>query len=195
MLLLVTMMGVSAVVSYLVVRLRVLVDLESQHAHASEQLRVLGETLRETRDARTQGEVLQALLIQNTGCEVSVLLLQDAGSEQATTDSQWVGEPQGQDVQGLWACVQQMGAMGPGTGRHENQSTVFLPLRGHVRALGAVALHGHDGLNGLLGLVEALKRGRFGAGFGQQCRASTKGQTGDGTQETLGVVCHGSLRR
>ena len=142
MLLLVTMMAVSSVVSYLMARLRMAAALESQHAHASEQLRVLGETLRETRDARTQGEVLQALLIQNTGCEVSVLLLQDAGSEQATTDSQWVGEPQGQDVQGLWACVQQMGAMGPGTGRHENQSTVFLPLRGHVRALGAVALHG-----------------------------------------------------
>ena len=32
--------------------------------------------------------------------------------------------------------------MGPGTGRHENQSTLFLPLRGRARALGAVALRG-----------------------------------------------------
>ncbi len=156
MLLLVTMMAVSSVVSYLMARLRMAAALESQHAQASEQLRVLGEMLRETRDAHTQGEVLQALLIQNTGCEVSVLLLQDTASEQATADSQWVGEPQPQDVQGLWACVQQMGAMGPGTGRHENQSTVFLPLRGHVRALGAVALHGGAGLKSLTAVQRDL---------------------------------------
>lgn len=141
MLLLVTMMAVSSVVSYLMSRLRMAAALEAQHAHASEQLRALGETLRETRDVRTQGDVLRSFLIENTGGDVSVLLLEDAASEQSMAKSQWVGTPQAQDVQGLWACVQQMGAMGPGTGRHENQPTVFLPLRGHVRALGAVALH------------------------------------------------------
>jgi two-component system sensor histidine kinase KdpD len=31
--------------------------------------------------------------------------------------------------------------MGPGTGRHENQATVFLPLRGRTRAYGAAAWH------------------------------------------------------
>jgi two-component system, OmpR family, sensor histidine kinase KdpD len=151
MLLLVTMMAVSSVVSYLMARLRMAAALESQHADASEQLRSLGETLREVRDLHAQGEVLQSLLIQNTRCDVSVLLLQDVASEQATAEGHWVGEPQVQDVQGLWACVQQMGAMGPGTGRHENQSTVFLPLRGHVRALGAVALRG-AGLRSLTAL-------------------------------------------
>jgi two-component system sensor histidine kinase KdpD len=141
MLLLVTMMGVSAVVSYLVVRLRVLVDLESQHAQASEQLRELGDMLRETREVREQGRLLQAVLVQDGGCEVSVLLLMQALSKRTTPDSALIGPALGQDVQGLWACVQQFGAMGPGTGRHENQSTVFLPLRGRTRAFGAVALH------------------------------------------------------
>lgn len=151
MLLLVTMMAVSSVVSYLMARLRLAAALESQHARASEQLRVLGETLRETRELKAQGVLLQSVLVENSGCDVSVLLLQDAVTEPAMADSQWVGEPKAQDVQGLWACVQQMGAMGPGTGRHENQSTVFLPLRGHVRALGAVALHG-AGLKSLTAL-------------------------------------------
>ena len=54
-LLLLTMMGVSAVVSYVMARLRVLAELESQHAQASEQLRELGEQLRETSGALAQG--------------------------------------------------------------------------------------------------------------------------------------------
>ncbi|CAN1496036.1 ATP-binding protein [Limnohabitans sp. B9-3] len=142
MLLLVTMMAVSSVVSYLMARLRMAAALESQNAYASEQLRVLGETLRETRELTAQGVLLQSVLVENSGSDVSVLLLQDAVTAPAMADGQWVGQPQAQDVQGLWACAQQMGAMGPGTGRHENQSTVFLPLRGHVRAFGAAALHG-----------------------------------------------------
>lgn len=136
-LLLLTMMGVSAVVSYVMARLRVLAELESQHAVASEQLRELGEQLREASGALAQGQYLQTMLAQDSGCTVTMLLLGDDG-----TSAQWLGEPQEMEVQGLWACVQQFGALGPGTGRHENQPTLFLPLRGRTRALGAVALHG-----------------------------------------------------
>lgn len=155
MLLLVTMMAVSSVVSYLMARLRMAAALEAQHAHVSEQLRVLGETLRETHALANQGVLLQSVLADNSGCDVSVLLLQDGASEQAMVNSQWVGTPQAHDEQGLWACAQQMGAMGPGTGRHENQSTVFLPFRGHVRAFGAAALHG-EGLKSMTALQRDL---------------------------------------
>ena len=141
LLLLVTMMGVSVVVSYLMARLRVLAELESQHAQAAEQLRELGEMLRETRDVMKQGELLRSALMQDTDCEVSVLLLTDALSKRVTPDSALIGSAKNQDTQGLWACVQQFGALGPGSGRHENQATVFLPLRGRTRAFGAVALH------------------------------------------------------
>ena len=134
-LLLLTMMGVSAVVSYVMARLRVLAELESQHAQASEQLRELGEQLRETAGMLAQGRYLQTVLAQDTSCTVSLLLLDDEGAS-----AHWLGEPQAMEEQGLWACVKQFGALGPGTGRHENQPTLFLPLRGRTRALGAVAL-------------------------------------------------------
>jgi two-component system sensor histidine kinase KdpD len=136
-LLLVTMMGVSAVVSYLMARLRVLAELESQHAQASEQLRELGEQLRETAEVMAQGRYLQSVLALDSGCEVSMLLLQDEG-----VNAHWLGEPDAVEVQGLWACVKQFGALGPGTGRHENQTTLYLPLRGRSRAFGAVAFQG-----------------------------------------------------
>jgi len=137
-LLLLTMMGVSAVVSYVMARLRVLAELESQHAHASEQLRALGEQLRETPELTEQGRFFQTVLTEDSGCTVTMLLLDDAG-----VNAHWLGNPNDLDMQGLWACVHQFGALGPGTGRHENQATLFLPLRGRTRAFGAVALHRH----------------------------------------------------
>jgi len=143
LLLLVTMMGVSVVVSYLMVRLRMAVDLESQHTQASESLRELSEQLRETRDMRQQGQHLQARIAAEVGGDVSVLLLQDGTAEDGHSQSVLMGNANGQDLQGLWACAQQFVAMGPGTGRHENQATVFWPLRGRARAYGAVACHRH----------------------------------------------------
>lgn len=137
MLLLLTMMGVSTVVSYVMARLRVLAELESQHAQAAEQLRELSEQLRETPEAMAQGRYLQSVLALDSACKVTMLLLEDDDAS-----AQWLGQPQEMDEQGLWACVKQFGALGPGTGRHENQPTLFLPLRGRSRALGAVALHG-----------------------------------------------------
>lgn len=137
-LLLLTMMGVSAVVSYVMARLRVLAELEGQHAHDAEQLRALGEQLRETPEVTEQGHYLQSVLAKDSGCTVTMLLLDDAD-----VNAQWLGGPDDMDVQGLWACVHQFGALGPGTGRHENQATLFLPLRGRTRAFGAVALHRH----------------------------------------------------
>jgi len=136
LLLLLTMMGVSTVVSYVMARLRVLAKLESQHAKASEQLRKLSEHLRETPDALAQGRYLQSVLSLDSGCNATMLLLEDDG-----TSAQWLGKPEESDEQGLWACVKQFCAFGPGTGRHENQPTLFLPLRGRTRALGAVAFH------------------------------------------------------
>jgi two-component system sensor histidine kinase KdpD len=141
LLLLVTMMGVSMVVSYLMVRLRMAVDLESQHAQASESLRELSEQFRETRDMRQQGHQLQARIAAEVGGEVSVLLLQDGATDEGHSQGVLMGNANGQDLQGLWACAQQFVAMGPGTGRHENQATVFWPLRGRARAYGAVACY------------------------------------------------------
>ncbi len=153
LLLLVTMMGVSVVVSYLMARLRMAAELESQYAKASELLRELSEQFRETPELQLQGQQLQTWMAQEAACDVSVLLLQDGAVDEGLGHSQVIGKAQGQDRQGLLACAQQFGAMGPGTGRYENQATVFLPLRGRARAYGAAALHAHEAK-----LLSALQR-------------------------------------
>lgn len=142
LLLLVTMLGVSVMVSYLMARLRLAAQRESQHAQAAQQLRALSEQFRENMDLPTQGHLLQSVLQTSVPGTVSVLLLREpAALSTSPAASLLIGHPDAQDTQGLWACVKQFAAMGPGTGRYENQSTLFLPLRGQSCAWGAVALH------------------------------------------------------
>jgi len=143
LLLLVTMLGVSVMVSYLMARLRLAAQRESQHAQAAQQLRALSEQFRENMDLPTQGHLLQSVLQTSVRGTVSVLLLREpAALSTSPAASLLIGHPDAQDTQGLWACVKQFAAMGPGTGRYENQSTLFLPLRGQSCAWGAVAFHG-----------------------------------------------------
>ena len=153
-LLLVTMLGVSATVSYLMSRLRAVAELETQHAKASEQLRNLGEQLREINDLALQGRLLQTVLQSQANAAVSVLLLTETAAVQEHIEPVLLGDPPEQDLQGLWACTHQSVNLGPGTGRFENQDTLFLPLRGRARALGAVAIHLSHGVN----LPEATSR-------------------------------------
>ena len=141
LLLLVTMLGVSAMVSYLMARLRALADLEAQHAQAAEQLRVLSEQFRESMDLPSQGRLLQSALQARVDSAVSVLLLKETDALMLHAQEHvLIGTPHAQDAQGLWSCVKQCAAMGPGTARFENQRTLFLPVRGRSCALGAVAL-------------------------------------------------------
>ena len=136
-LLLISMLGVSTVVSYLMSRLRLAADRETQHAQAAEQLRQLSESLREAADAQVCAQLLQAFTQQKTKHPTSVLLIEP---------QRVIGNANSQDQQGLWACVQQCAALGPGSGRYENQTTLFLPIRGHARAIGALAVHRHTSL-------------------------------------------------
>ncbi len=133
LLLLLTMMGVSAVVGYLMVRLRLAADAESQHAQTSEKLRWLSEQLREISDVSQQAELLHGFLKQHSGVDVAMLVL-----EQDKNEHLLLGKLTAQDESGLLACVKEMSALGPSTGRYENQQSLFLPLRGRARALGAV---------------------------------------------------------
>jgi two-component system sensor histidine kinase KdpD len=47
------------------------------------------------------------------------------------------GEPTAEQLAGLWLCLRQAGAFGPGTGRHEDQPHWYLPLRARGAAFGA----------------------------------------------------------
>jgi two-component system sensor histidine kinase KdpD len=119
------------------VRLRSAAELEAQQAYASEQLREVGEALRGLNNVAEQGEFIYQFVQKYSECQVALLVLEN--DEDGTL---LLGNPDAQDEQGLLACTHQFGALGPGTGRHENQRTVFLPLRGQTRALGAVAFQG-----------------------------------------------------
>lgn len=136
-LLLVTMLGVSTVVSYLMARLRGAADREAKHAHTIAQLHQLSESLREASTPHSKAALLQAYLQSESAHPVSVML---------TESKEIIGHANAHDQQGLLACVQQFAALGPGSGRHENQPTLFLPVRGHARALGAAAI-AHDSMH------------------------------------------------
>jgi two-component system sensor histidine kinase KdpD len=133
-LLLITMLGVNTVVSYLMSRLRIAAELETQHAQAAEQMQQWRESLREATDAAEQAQLLRTFLEQKTKHDASVLLAEPP---------LLIGNANAVAQQGLRACMQQFAALGPGSGRHENQTTLFLPIRGQARALGAVAIHRH----------------------------------------------------
>ena len=133
-LLLISMLGVNTVVSYLMSRLRAAAELEAQHAQAVEQMQQWHESLRETTDAPTQAQLLRTFVEQKTKHDASVLLAELP---------LLIGNANALDQQGLRACMQQFAALGPGSGRYENQTTLFLPIRGQARALGAVAIHRH----------------------------------------------------
>lgn len=135
LLLLITMLVVSAVVSFLMARWRWAAELESQHARYSDELRHWAEQFREASDMPTQAELLHnALTPLHSGAIGIGLLEDDAHKEEGLTIIRGqVNEP---DRPGLWACIQQFDALGPGTGRFENQSTLFLPLRGRSKAMG-----------------------------------------------------------
>lgn len=132
LLLLVTMLGVSTVVSYLMARLRGAAEREAQHAQATARMHALSEALREASTTHDKATWLKNYVERESEHSVSVLL---------TDSASIIGTANDHDQQGLQACVLQSAALGPGSGRHENQATLFLPVRGHTRALGAVAIH------------------------------------------------------
>ena len=80
LLLLVTMLGVSVMVSYLMARLRSAAEGESLHAQAAQQLRSLSEQFREGLDLPAQGQLLQSVLQASVQGSVSVLLLREPGA-------------------------------------------------------------------------------------------------------------------
>ncbi len=146
-LLLATMLAVSVVVSVLMAQQRRLALRERRLARQSEQRRRLGEALREVDDPRERASVLQQALADCCGHPVALLLPHDGGqtpSAPAQSDSAPGAEVRGStsadELAGLWLCSRLGQAMGPGTGRHEDQPAWYLPLRGCNGAYGAALL-------------------------------------------------------
>ena len=174
-LLLGAMLGVGGIVALLMHRQRQLATEERVQAQRSEQLRQLGEALREVDEEPGRlGPLLQEALARCSGAAATLLLPQGevpADAAQAphagrvadrandpvsdlvadlvtnlvtnlVTDSELLGAASADERAGLWLCLRQHRAMGPGTGWHEEQPAWYLPMRGRRRSYGAALLSG-----------------------------------------------------
>jgi two-component system, OmpR family, sensor histidine kinase KdpD len=137
-LLLVTMLTVSWIVTLLMARLRWHAAEATAHARRSDQLRLLGEALRAADTPADQAAVLHRALSELGGGPATLLLRSAEGVGPAGADEGWfVGPATPDEAAGLRLCLHDGRAMGPDTGRHEEQPAWYLPLRGLQSALGA----------------------------------------------------------
>ena len=114
------------------------------HAERAERLRAWGELLRDAADPQAHAGALHAALEQLHGGPAALLVLKD-GLPPTDDDEAalHVGTTDADQRAGLWHCLRQGHAMGPGTGRHGDLPDLYLPLRGRGASLGAALLTGH----------------------------------------------------
>jgi len=140
-LLVIEILVLSWVVTALLARGRVLAARARRHARHADQMRRLGDTLRDAEDPLRRGEALREALGELLGQPARLLLLRDAGSEptdDAATST--LGEPGADELVGLWHCVRLCRAFGPGTGHEPELPALYLPLRGTEAAAYGAAL-------------------------------------------------------
>lgn len=125
-LLLLAMLGVSWVVAALMGRLRAHAAEAGRQADRSDQLRALGDTLRESDDPLAGPRLLASQLAALSG-QPGVLRLAEST----------LGEPTPDEALGLDLCLREGRAMGPGSGRYDDQPAWYLPLRGKRAVTGA----------------------------------------------------------
>ena len=133
-LLLTTMLSVSWIVALLMARQRRLAEAERLLAQRARQLQDVGATLRDTDDPRSCAPDLQVALSALVGAPVALLLRDGADANTR------LGEASSDGWAGLGMSLRHNQAMGPGTGRHEDQDAWYLPLRGRQAGLGAALL-------------------------------------------------------
>lgn len=144
--LLVAMLVVNAIIGAAMFRLRRLADTAALASQRAAQLRHWGDALREAADPVTHASALQAALAESAGVPVALRLALRT-HPQPTADAveghwQLLGEPSADQRAGLALCTREGRALGPGTGRHDEQPDLYLPLRGRGQALGAAVLCG-----------------------------------------------------
>ncbi len=142
-LLLGTMLVVNSIIAALMAAQRQQSRLAKRHALQAEQLRTWGDTLRDVIDPLAQVDALHAALAEISDGPVALLVLKDrvpAGNDDAAALR--VGAADADQLAGLWHCLRQGKPLGPGTGRFEELSDWYLPLRGRGASLGAAVLRG-----------------------------------------------------
>lgn len=137
-LLLGAMLGVSWIVAAVMARQRWLGERARRYGERVLQLQRLSEALRDSPEPAHQAGLLQATLAELLGRPVGLLVLQ--APLPATDDdgaALMLGEPNAHERAGLWQCLRQGRAFGPGTGAHAELPEWYFPLRARQAAYGA----------------------------------------------------------
>lgn len=142
-LLLGAMLVVNAIISTLMVRQRRLAEAARHHAAREAGLRSWGEALRAAADPLAHTSALGDALASAAQVPVALLVLTHGEATPGDPEaSLQVGELSADQRAGVGLCIRQGQALGPGTGRHEEQPDLYLPLRARGLTLGAAVLCG-----------------------------------------------------
>ncbi|PXW95477.1 two-component system sensor histidine kinase KdpD [Sphaerotilus hippei] len=144
--LLLVLLAVNWIIAALMALLRRQVDLAEQATHQIGQLHALGGRLREADDPRGEapllGTQLEAVFDGASGGRVALMMLGDEDWPKNNDDAavRWQGSPDADQRAGLWLCLREGRAMGPGTGWYEGLSAWYLPMRAHGACAGAALI-------------------------------------------------------
>lgn len=131
MLLLAEILILSWVVTVLLARGRVLASRARRSANHADQMRRLGDALRDTEDPLQRGAALRQALTDLLGQPALLLLLRnETPLPEDDAASTTLGDPGTDDLVGMWHCVRLCRQFGPGTGHEEALPARYLPLRG-----------------------------------------------------------------
>lgn len=125
--LLITMMGVSWLITYLLRRQKQIAELERSQAQRTLQLMQWSEKLREADNPQELLSELQQLLLGLAGGSVKVWVGFTAIELESLNATQ---------TKAFEACLQESKALGKSTGRYDNLDDLYLPMRGKSKAYG-----------------------------------------------------------
>lgn len=128
LLLLATLLGTSTLISMLTSRLRHHAQVQANHALQAERMQQLATGLQHADSVDAQLQVAQSLLQSWTELPVALWIGTHAPQAEHPLHRAWL------------ASQQEPGAIGPGTGRHEELNLRVLPLRAGVVRIGTLAL-------------------------------------------------------
>ncbi len=149
--LLLAMVALNLLVAVLMHGLRRQARLAQLAADRAGELHAWGDQLRASHDPQAQAGALQQALRQAAGVPVALVVLRaglppgndeaallrvDDADTSAGTDTRTDADQRA----GLWLCLRDGRALGPGTGRHGEQPDLYLPLRSSGHACGAALL-------------------------------------------------------
>jgi two-component system, OmpR family, sensor histidine kinase KdpD len=133
--LLITMMGVSWLITYLLRRQKQIAALERQQAQRTLQLMQWSETLREVdKPEQLLSDLQQLLFGMAEGCAQVIV-----GFAATEVDSLNAAQ-----IKAFNACLKENKALGKSTGRYDNLEDLYLPMRGKSKAYGVCVCVGGD---------------------------------------------------